>query len=233
MIEQESKDIVITYDTLYELLRNEKNKEELQQLNHSFFKDVVHYINDKQNNFNKPTEQQGLFEADEREKKIIQINNIKRLLKELYERREKKIISMALNKSRFSSSLINNSLLLEEERLFYEMLVGLLNSQRERILNKLLQGEIPNEINLDNIKKQGMFESAENLIKEKAENILNIQKEKDRPSRLIRFLEPVPQFIGEDLLDYGPYDEEDVAKLPREIADVLIQKERAEEIREN
>ncbi len=35
------------------------------------------------------------------------------------------------------------------------------------------------------------------------------------------------------MLEYGPYEEEDVSKLPTEIADVLIKKERAEEIKEN
>jgi hypothetical protein len=39
--------------------------------------------------------------------------------------------------------------------------------------------------------------------------------------------------MGIDMLEYGPYDEEDVSKLPGEIADLLIEKERAEEIREN
>jgi hypothetical protein len=32
--------------------------------------------------------------------------------------------------------------------------------------------------------------------------------------------------------EYGPYEEEEVAKLPSEIANLLIQKERAEEIKE-
>ena len=40
-------------------------------------------------------------------------------------------------------------------------------------------------------------------------------------------------FMGTDMREYGPYEEEDISKLPIEIADVLISKERAEEIREN
>jgi hypothetical protein len=57
-------------------------------------------------------------------------------------------------------------------------------------------------------------------------------QETDSSSKLLRFLAPVPQFIGIDMREYGPYEEEEVAKLPSEIANLLIQKERAEEIKE-
>jgi hypothetical protein len=48
----------------------------------------------------------------------------------------------------------------------------------------------------------------------------------------VRFIHAVPQFYGEDAELYGPFDEEDIACLPREIAELLISKERADEIKE-
>lgn len=220
--ESETKDIIITYDTLFEILRNEKTKEDIQKLHKTFFHDVINYLNEKQNNINEKKDQQGLFELDEKEKTLYQIGNIKKILRDIYERREKKIISMALNKSRFSSNIIDTSTLLEEEKLFYEMMISLLDSQRENILNRLLRGEQFEKPKLEPTSNKEDFQSADELPKEETEE----------STKLIRFLTAVPKFMGEDMLEYGPYEEEDVSKLSIEIADVLIKKERAEEIKE-
>lgn len=227
--ETEVKDITITYDTLFEILRNEKTREDLQKLHITFFKDVVSYLNEKQKVVNEPKEQKSLFENDEREKTIHQITNIKKILRDIYEKREKKIINMALNKSRFSSNILDTSSLLEEEKLFYEMIVSLLDSQRERLLNRLLSGQHP-EINKIEVKIDEKAEQKAELVNQNGfESADKIAKQ----PKLVRFLMAVPQFMGEDMLEYGPFEEEELAKLPADIANVLIEKERAEEIKEN
>jgi len=224
--ETETKDIIVTYETLFEILRNEKTKEDLQKLHATFFNDVVNYLNEKQNTIEQQKEQKSLFESEEKEKLVHQISNIKRILRDIYERREKKIISMALNKSRFTSNLIDTSALLDEEKMFYDLIVSLLDNQRDRILHTLLNGKLPDDKKIEIIQKvtSASFESADNL----AEKAPEVQTN----AKLVRFLAPVPQFMGSDMREYGPYEEEDVAKLPFEIADVLIGKERAEEIKE-
>jgi DNA replication initiation complex subunit (GINS family) len=40
-------DVKITYETLFDLLRREKNRNELQQLDPSFYLDVVSYLKEK------------------------------------------------------------------------------------------------------------------------------------------------------------------------------------------
>ena len=37
--------------------------------------------------------------------------------------------------------------------------------------------------------------------------------------------------MGEDLKIYGPFEKEDVSNIPRKVAEVLIKKNRAEEIK--
>ena len=49
----------------------------------------------------------------------------------------------------------------------------------------------------------------------------------------IRFIKPVPKFLGTELEIYGPFEENDIASLPSRIAKVLIKKERAEEMNLN
>jgi len=49
-------------------------------------------------------------------------------------------------------------------------------------------------------------------------------------NRTVRFLNPMPRFLGPELEEYGPFDEEDIVSLPSRVVDVLVKKERAEEI---
>lgn len=248
--ETENHDIVVTYDTLFEILRNEKTKDDLQKLNKTFFKDVVTYLNDKQASLNNESNQENLFEADETENKLHQITNIKKILRDIYERREKKILDIALNKSRFTSNIIDTSSLLDEEKLLYDMIISLLDSQRDKILKSILNGKIPSDLRLNEqtqSENELPSDASNDNLQDKTEKTLEsndtsktvfsnsdeISKEvSEMPTKLIRFLLPVPQFMGEDMREYGPYDEEDVTKLPLNIAELLIEKNRAEEIKE-
>jgi hypothetical protein len=49
---------------------------------------------------------------------------------------------------------------------------------------------------------------------------------------LVRFKLPVPQFVDNSGEIIGPFREDDVASLPYNIAEILIEKERAEQIQE-
>lgn len=238
MSDSESGDIVITFDTLFDILRNEKTKEDIQKLSENFLQDVVNYIAGKQTELNDEKHQQSLFESEDRDKKLHQLNNIKRILKEIYERREKKIINMALNKSRFKGNIIDTSALLEEELIFFEMLSTLFNRERDRILNNVLRARLPNkhEIEIPHIPEQKEeFKSANTIPSETQAVNSNEESQSAVPiaAKLVRFTSPVPEFIGEDMQEYGPFEEEDVSKLPIEIADVLIKKDKAQEIKEN
>ncbi|MFH0978425.1 MAG: hypothetical protein V1837_03930 [Candidatus Woesearchaeota archaeon] len=185
-------EITITYETLFELRRLEKNREELQTLSSTFLDDLAKYINEKQIVLS----QGGMFVSD-RDKNLLE--QVKGLTRQLYELRERKIISLAVNKSRTGSSIIDTSALLKHEKEFFDQMVGLLDKSRETILKPLLEGY-------------------------QAKPEEEIRKE----TRLVRFLTPVPKFVGEQLEVYGPFEEEDVANLPTAIADVLITKGRAQ-----
>ena len=54
-----------------------------------------------------------------------------------------------------------------------------------------------------------------------------------KDTKLVRFLYSVPKFVGKELEEYGPFEEEDIANLPIEIAKVLIDKGRVEEVKED
>jgi len=57
--------------------------------------------------------------------------------------------------------------------------------------------------------------------------------EDDDTAKSVRFIKPVPKFLGPELETYGPFEEQDIASLPSKVANILIRKERAEEIKAN
>ena len=208
------QEVVITYETLFELLKREKERNDLQKLEPTFFSDTITYIKDKKKILEAKSD--SVFAHEERKKTERQLENIYKILKELYERREKKIISLALDKSRTKSDLIDTTALLKEERVVFEALTNLLDTYRDVILYSVLNEKMP------------FMQSIEEKPKEDFKTALELKK----TTKLVRFTGHIPKFVGPELEEYGPFEEEDIANLPAEIADVLIGKGRAEEIKE-
>ena len=141
-------------------------------------------------------------------------------------------MSMALDKSRTKSNLVDTSLLLHEEKVIFESIVGLLDHFRRSILESVLSEKDPllnlHEVNLSQ-KKKTEEKKEDELKEDEFKTALEIQKS----MKTVRFVNAVPKFVGTELEEYGPFQEEDIAKLPAEIAEVLISKGRAEVINES
>ncbi len=45
---------------------------------------------------------------------------------------------------------------------------------------------------------------------------------------MVRFISAVPKFVGPELEVYGPFEPEDMASLPKKMANILVKKGRAE-----
>lgn len=197
---------VITFEAIYEILRKEKYKPELQKLEPTFFQDVVNYIKEKTAILEAQQQKQSIFSQGELEKTRKHLETIKKTLRELYEKRESKIANLALVNSRISNKETINSLLPEEKEVYLDLLETFDNA-RENILNNILTLKMP-EI-------------------EKPKELKNEIK-LDIDTKLVRFVATVPKFVGTDLNIYGPFKEEDVASLPSEIAELLIKNSKAE-----
>ena len=211
----DSKEINITYETLFEILKREKETTDLQKLDHKFLNDFVDYLNEKMKLLEKDD---NLFSYEEKKKLEKQIDNARRLIKEVYERREKKIIDLALMKSRTKSNIIDKSHLLGNETEFFNEMVNILDSFRSSTIDIVLTGNY-----LKKDKEKEVFADSDSV----NEKILK------KDTKIVRFLYSVPKFVGKELEEYGPFAEEDIANLPLEIAELLIEKGRVEEIKES
>jgi len=153
------ENIKITLETLYDILRNEKKNEDLQKLEDTFFIDVVNYLREKRTFLASKKDEDDLFASGEKDKLEYELRSIKRILKEIYEKREKKIIDITLNRSRTGSDIIDTSAMLKEEKEFYQKLLKILDTFRKGILGSLFKEELPSvlgesiSLNLDKERK--------------------------------------------------------------------------------
>lgn len=213
--------IKITLETLYDSLRNEKKREDLQKLEASFFLDLAAYVREKKVLLEQQKENDNVFSAGDKEKLEYELRSINRILKELYEKREKKIIDIALNKSRTSSDLIDTSSMLLEEKDFYQRVLAVLDCYRRGILFNLTRGELP-EISENNLRNYH-YENQEKV--ESSES-----GEENTETMTVRLKRPVPKFVWKEGKVFGPFDPGEEMEFPFRIAELLIRKDRAEKI---
>ncbi len=223
-------EIKITLETLYDILRNEKMREELQALNETFFVDVHSYLKEKQALLESKRGSTDLFIEGEREKLEMELKSIRKILKEIYERREKKMLDMAVNKSRTQSDIMDTSSLLAEEKKFFTETVAVLDSYRKGILYALWRGELPLVIPT---KPEPRAEPVAAIKTEPAkENPTPTMKktgEEEHINRLtLKFLQQVPRFVAEDLNEYGPFEAGEAAEVPAKAANILIERKQGE-----
>ena len=239
----ESKEIIITYETLFDLLKREKDRVELQKLEPEFFANVLSYLREKR----QFAQQQSQGSYDEAMKANREIDNIRKIIKEFYDRREKKLVLIALDQSRTKSNLVDYSHMLKDERDFFDQITGLLDAFRDGILGNILNERLPAVHTSLEAKRQeqhplpsppsfplspGQSAQTGEESQDASDGGTKQAEGSQKPTALLRFLHPVPKFVGPELDEYGPFAEDDIASLPREVAEVLLSKGRVEEIHE-
>ncbi len=159
--------------------------------------------------------------------------NIEFLFNDLLKIREIKIINAAL-----ANQEINLDHVIEAEKLLYQNLISTFKGYK-KVKNLLLIGEqysLDREITVRE-KKAILTEDSKS---EKAKEIglkdedqplgEKYEEEIDYNYTLIRFLKKTPPLVGIDLLNYGPFEENDIANLPYKNALILINEKFAEQL---
>ena len=201
---------LITNEKLYEILRKEKTKSELQEIDPEFFNLVKSYIKEKRSITQAQKEKISIFSKFDIENTKKQLETTRKLLTELFEKRQQKIIQLASICSRTNPENNDIGTNIPSEKLLFSKILEILTEDR---INNLLILTDPDQI-------------------PKKTKDINITNEEQK-NKLLRITNPIPRFVGLDQEIYGPYDEEEVANLPQDIARVLISNKRAEEIKED
>ena len=203
----------ITYESLYNLVRNEKTNGEIQNLNPEVYAQLVNYLKTKIQIY-KDAKIKKLKEVD---KIKIQIVSARKLIKDFYELREKKILHLAINKSRTKQADDTN--LLEQEKVILSKITDILDIYRKDILLELVNARLP--YSEDVIEKQ-QPKPIENIEQPAVKEKIKIKK--------IKFNSELGKFLGKNLEVLGPFKEGDIVELDWEIADVIINKKLAVQI---
>jgi|SRR3989344_1699273 len=193
-------DGIITYEVLYDILRREKTRQEIQKLDDNFFDDIKKYIENKSSILKDLKTKSSIFAQKEIEKTEKELINIKKIVKDIYEKRESKITQLALS-SAITNKMQDISGLLHQEKTIFDGLIKFLKESREGLLRDLLEEDKPK------------------VIKSEQESI-----------KTVRILQPIPRFVGDDLEEYGPFEEEYIASLPIKVVEFLIKNSKAEKI---
>ena len=207
----------LTYEKIFDTLMREKSREDLQRVDETFYQDVSSYIVSKQE----------LISTDDSGSMLIQVQNIKRMLKELYERREKKIVNMAIIASRTSPSFIDIANMTSAEKELFEQLFQKLDDFRAKLLNVNIVIRKPFK---ETVRQPKI------VVAQEPEEEDSIAVEKVNSSAgggvfmHVRFVTPVSKFVGRELEVYGPFEIGQTAQLPLELGQILISNNSAVEV---
>lgn len=119
----------ITYEMLYDLLRAEKNSAKLQSIKPDFYHDCRSYFNEKKDALSKSSDnkfaQKDFLLIQE------QLKNVRMLLENLYSLRIRKITSLAIDKAKLNSIVIDSSPMLDNEKKLFEEVLSTIEKHKE------------------------------------------------------------------------------------------------------
>lgn len=222
------------YENLRKYQRMERNNSKLTEVDDNFYSDLSLFIDELKRKYEMTNSQQDLKALE----------NTLKVARDIFERREQKILMKALrciksdgieednivqmetqlfknlkrslqsNRSIFEGVLLGNSVLktsrpeTEPEKILEEKLEAIDNSVQTSTSVTSTSAEKTSPEPVDTLEADGKSKEGEDL-----NNVL------------VRILKKVPKFVSSDLKEYGPFDTNEIKKLPHHEAELLSKKE--------
>jgi DNA replication initiation complex subunit (GINS family) len=184
--------VKVDYERVRDMQRREKGVAAIIELDPLFYTELAAFVKAGMENHRQTNSTEAFRELD----------NVLRLSRDLFDKREQKILLRALTSVRTGE--IDGSHLTPEERVLYDSICSLLATHRS-FFQKVLLGVYVQE-------KPSCLPAPETLINEGTPNV-----------SLARVRKAVPRFVGSDSVEYGPFAAGDVIKLPKKEAEFLSQ----------
>lgn len=211
-----------SYDDIYEMLRTEKYSVDLQQISQEHMQKIREYLDSKKSLLQKQKES-GLFDKSAREHLKLELENARRALRELYERREKKVINRAIFTARSDFKIKDTTGFLAFEEKSYLSLLDVLKESHVRFFANFKATSSEKALLAQEQQQASVQQTAPEILPPQ-------QTEPPAILREVSIISSVPQMVGMDLKSYGPFKEADTVKVPEEIASLLITQGKAKEI---
>ena len=223
-------DIKNEYEKLYQSWLNEFKNKDLTHLTKELFKEFKENLQILNN------VKLNEVENNKIKTKIIDSykENFEFLFNDFLKIREIKILNFAL-----ALQEINLDNLLEAEKLFYRNLVSDIKGFEKVKAMALYEDVKGEEIKKTfELKENGSAEIGkveESFTENRVEDLKTSFKSKDNEFDyvIIRFLKETPPLVGIDLINYGPFKEDEIACMPSKNAKILLNEKFAEKIEFN
>ena len=220
-------DIKNEYEKLYQYWLNEFNNKDLTHLTKKLFKEFKETLQILNNT------KLNEVENNKIKTKILDSykENFEFLFNDFLKMREIKILNFAL-----ALQEINLDNLLEAEKLFYRNLVSDIKGFEKVKAMSLYEDVKGEEIKKTfELKENGSAEIGkveESFTENRVEDLKKTFKSKDNEFDyvIIRFLKETPPLVGIDLINYGPFKEDEIACMPSKNAKILLNEKFAEKI---
>jgi DNA replication initiation complex subunit (GINS family) len=192
---------------LREIQRKEKMSPYLQDIGTDFYQELRGYLGEVLEGIKeaKGSDTSGLA------LRLAEFENIKNIVSDLYETRERKIVSNALYYVKSGDAVEAKNLVKEEEEVLRKI-VDLLRSKRQAVLDRALQGGRPAQ--------------EEKPVKRADKKKIDVKHE----VLTVRVLKDLPPIVGADGRVYGAFKTEDLVTMPRANAETFINRGVAERV---
>ncbi len=214
-------DIKSEYEKLYQHWLKEFRQIELTRLTkeiYSSYQKASDYIKNLKSN----QEEKIKFEIvnSYRENFTFLINDFSKI-------REIKLINAAL-----ALKEIDLNCLLEAEKLFYQNLVSAVKGfEKVKVIEVVERAESSKIKEILKVVKNDVVNPSKTEIKKPLSSDLNLKiKGENFNYTIVKFLQKAPPLVGIDLINYGPFEKEDIANIPYQNAKILLTEKIAEKI---
>lgn len=223
---------VISYETFRKYQKREREKDSLQELPEDFYESCRQWMERKEK----------LYQKERDPSQLREIENVMGMVKDIMDRRERKMVTLALHHVRGDAAPKN---LLPRERDCFDTIVQEITGMREGVLSSLRQETSAASREEEPEEKleppEEMEEEPEESLEEERENEEGAEDGTDGEDRgeeteeqeqknytQVRLSRSLDRFVGTDGEIYGPLEEGEEVEVPSDVADLLVKKDAAE-----
>ncbi len=213
---------LLTFEKIRNVRKEERENDTLADIDEDFFEKVEDYLASKKRISSKKSNRE--FE------------NAKTMVEDIIDNRLKKVMRYSFLSTKTKIPTDN---MINGEIGIYKTIGKKLKERRETLL-KTIDPEKTNEKNVDlkdreversnSTEKKEVEEKGEEVLFEGSSLVEDENKEKELSKIEVKVLEKVEEFLGTDMKVYGPYEEEEIVELDKEIGDILVKQGKVEKI---
>ena len=195
----------INYRILRKIQEMEKNSPILTSIDNNFYVELKKYLDILDNRLkDESSSQKQTLLKDE-------ISNTKKIAKNIYEQREKKILLAAVTKARGGNPDLKN--MIEIEKNLFNSILNLMENSRKHLFE-------------EDSRKNKTVEPKKNETKEEPKPVLN----ESNTNPIIRVKEDIPEFVGTNEKKYN-LRKNDILSLPEDMSVMLLKRGVVEKIK--